>query len=155
MAGVIGEARHTWKVAQFSAQPKFVHDIFVSRLRSAYSDDPAHWPTPHVDPDVDFQEIAPPVLPGPDQWDSPLAKLGQTLFEDPALSASGHFFCQSCHNRRPGWGDGLPRSFGHGRQESTRNAQPLFAMAGMESFFWDGRAATLAEQSLSPLLGGA
>lgn len=152
IVGVIAEANRTWEIAQITARPQFAHELYMTRLRQIYSGAAEDWPAPHLDSGVTFRDLAAPALPDADARQAPLAMLGEKLFEDPALSASGHVSCQSCHNRHLGWGDGLPRSFGHARRESTRNAQPLFAMVGMESFFWDGRAETLEEQSLGPLL---
>lgn len=121
-------------------------------LRALYTQDAAFWPTATIDPEVDYVELGVPKLPKRQDVSDPLAQLGKTLFEDPRLSKSGHFSCQSCHHRQLGWGDGLPRSFGHGRQEGRRNAPSLFAAAAQTSLFWDGRASTLEEQALGPLL---
>jgi cytochrome c peroxidase len=71
------------------------------------------------------------------------------------LSASGHFSCQSCHNRRLGWGDALPTSFGHGRANGRRNAPGLFTAGYKSLLFWDGRSSSLEEQALGPLMDGS
>jgi cytochrome c peroxidase len=89
--------------------------------------------------------------PRPEGKEQDLVRLGSELFNDPRLSASGHFACQSCHNRRLGWGDGLPVSFGHGRATGKRNAPSLFTAGYQSAFFWDGRAQSLEEQALGPL----
>lgn len=123
-------------------------------LRRLYSGPAQFWPKPWIDPGVEFVELAPAALPAPPAADSPEGlrqALGERLFNDPKLSASGHFACQSCHHRRLGWGDGLPRSFGHGRTEGLRNAPALFAAGRRAHLFWDGRAQTLQEQALGPL----
>lgn len=121
-------------------------------LRQAYSGPPAAWPRPRLLPEAHFVEMAPLQLhPRPQAKDAGRARLGQELFEDPLLSASGQIACQSCHNRRLGWGDALPRSFGHGRAQGKRNAQSLFTVGYKPSFFWDGRAHSLEEQALGPL----
>ncbi len=123
-------------------------------LRALYSGDPARWPAPWIDAGVAYIELAPMMLPAPPAPDSPQAAriaLGQRLFEDPVLSDSGHIACQSCHNRRLGWSDGLPRSFGHGRTEGRRNAPALFAAGTRQALFWDGRAASLEDQAIGPL----
>lgn len=128
------------------------HDPEV--LRHIYTGAPETWPAAWVDDGVIYAELAPAVLPARPAPDSPEAArvaLGERLFEDPALSQSGQFACQSCHNRRLGWSDGLPRSFGHGRAEGTRNAPSLFAAWARPAFFWDGRAASLEDQVMGPL----
>ncbi|MFP4327922.1 MAG: cytochrome-c peroxidase [Paracoccaceae bacterium] len=127
----------------------------AERLRRLYSGPPEGWPAPHVDPAVDYLELAArdlPPWPAPDSREGRRRALGERLFEDPALSRSGQISCQSCHNRQLGWGDGVQRSFGHDRAEGPRNAPALFAAGARDTLFWDGRAATLEEQALGPLL---
>lgn len=124
----------------------------LKALRKLYAGEPATWPRPRLLPGAKFTEMAPLQLhPRAKGKDLELVQLGSELFEDPRLSASGHFACQSCHNRRLGWGDGLPTSFGHGRAEGRRNAPSLFSVGYQKEFFWDGRARSLEEQALGPL----
>jgi cytochrome c peroxidase len=124
----------------------------LAALRHAYSGPPPTWPRPRLLPGAKFTEMAALQLrPRPEGKERELALLGDALFKDPRLSASGHFACQSCHNRRLGWGDGLPTSFGHARAEGRRNAPPLFTAGYQSTFFWDGRAQSLEEQALGPL----
>lgn len=77
---------------------------------------------------------------------SPQAALGQRLFNDPILSASGQISCQSCHHPELGWGDGLSRSVGHNRTQGRRNAPPLYNVVHRDRFGWDGAADSLAAQ---------
>lgn len=127
----------------------------LAALHKAYSGAPATWPRPRLLAGAKFAEMAPLQLhPRPDGKARDLAQLGDELFKDPRLSASGHFACQSCHNRRLGWGDGLPTSFGHARAEGRRNAPSLFTAGYQTAFFWDGRASSLEEQALGPLSDG-
>jgi cytochrome c peroxidase len=138
--------------ASFPATPTIEN---LQTLREAYSGPPSTWPRPRLLPGAKFAEMAPLALhPRPEGKEQDLARLGGELFNDPRLSASAHFACQSCHNRRLGWGDGLPVSFGHGRAAGKRNAPSLFAAGYQSSFFWDGRAASLEEQALGPLSDG-
>lgn len=124
----------------------------LAALRQAYAGPPQSWPRPRLLPGAEFTEMAPLTLrKPPDGRERELARIGAQLFEDPLLSASGHVSCQSCHNRRLGWGDALPTSFGHGRAQGRRNAQSLFTVGYKSQFFWDGRAASLEEQALGPL----
>ncbi|WP_018632512.1 cytochrome-c peroxidase [Neomegalonema perideroedes] len=125
-----------------------------AHLRRAYSGPSEDWPAPWIDEGVAFVELAAPDLPPAPEAGSPEAlrgALGARLFAEPALSGSGHFSCESCHNRRLGWGDGLPRSFGHGRTEGRRNAPALFVSSRRARLFWDGRAESLEAQALEPL----
>jgi cytochrome c peroxidase len=124
----------------------------LAALRKAYTGPPSAWPRPRLLPGAQFTEMAPLALKAlPEGKDRELVRLGSELFEDPLLSASGHFSCQSCHNRRLGWGDALPTPFGHGRAKGKRNAQSLFTVGYKSPYFWDGRSTTLEEQALAPL----
>lgn len=135
--------------ASFPAAPTAAD---LSALRAAYAAEPASWPRPRLLPGADFTEMgALDIHPAPSDSELALARLGHELFEDPVLSSSGHIACQSCHNRRLGWGDALPRSFGHARAQGRRNAMPLFSVGYKSVFFWDGRSGSLEQQALGPL----
>lgn len=128
-----------------------VPDIAV--LRQLYAGPAATWPRPRLGPGARFTEFAPlPDMPARGTRAAALAAIGQRLFDDPALSASGQIACASCHNRELGLGDGLRTAFGHDRQRGRRNSLPLYTMAWMRPLFWDGRAVTLEEQALHPML---
>lgn len=87
--------------------------------------------------------------------DNPLTNegvaLGKLLFHDAGLSANHSQSCASCHDRQHAFSD--PRKFSTGAfgDIGTRHAMPLFNLAWKSSFFWDGRAATLKQQSLEPI----
>ena len=96
------------------------------------------------------------------------AALGEKIFNDPSLSASGTQSCATCHD--PGHGhapaNDLAAQFGgpHGDLQGPRSAPSLrylarntaffFAADGTPTggFFWDGRAPTLAEQAGEPFV---
>ncbi|XZF14438.1 cytochrome-c peroxidase [Chitinophagaceae bacterium MMS25-I14] len=79
------------------------------------------------------------------------ATLGKLLFFDPILSEDSSISCGSCHKPEFAFADTLPFSIGvHGRL-GKRNAPSVMNMSSRESFFWDGRAATLAKQALFPI----
>lgn len=126
-----------------------------SELRLAYADAPETWPRPDILPGATFAEFA-PLPPAPEPADNPTtpdkAALGQRLFEDPKLSASGQIACASCHAQELGFADGLRTSFGHDRQRGSRNAPSVATAAWATSLFWDGRVKTLEEQSLHPIV---
>tara|TARA_Y100001933_G_scaffold115053_1_gene115046 strand:+ start:3971 stop:5128 length:1158 start_codon:yes stop_codon:yes gene_type:complete len=122
-------------------------------LRRAYGRAREEWPAPVVDPSVAFMELGPlERRPQPEGRELARARLGRLLFMDPVLSASGHFSCQSCHNRQLGWSDGLRMSVGHARRTGRRSAPSLYTAGYRDIFFWDGRAASLEEQAAGPLL---
>jgi cytochrome c peroxidase len=87
--------------------------------------------------------------------DNPLTvegvELGSKLFFDRQLSADDSESCATCHN--PHLAFAQPRRFSRGvdGELGTRNAMPLENLAWKNSFFWDGRAATLREQVLQPI----
>ncbi len=79
-------------------------------------------------------------------------RLGHRLFFDPGLSGSGETSCASCHEPEQFGADGLARSLGDEGTPVFRNAPSTFNAALKSRQFWDGRADTLEEQALGPLL---
>lgn len=77
--------------------------------------------------------------------------LGRSLFFDPILSIDRSVACASCHDPKFGFADNRAKSPGVLGRETLRNAPTLFNRALGESFFWDGRAATLEVQVLMPI----
>lgn len=123
-------------------------------LRAEYSKPAKKWPAAHIDNPQDHKELGaiPNVaFPADNPFSIEKATLGQKLFNDGRLSRSGQIACASCHDADLGWSDGRKRSFGHNRQIGLRNAPGLENIAFNSSFFWDGRASTLEEQSLMPI----
>ena len=78
-------------------------------------------------------------------------ELGRRLFADPRLSKNNTQSCASCHQQAHAFSDPRRTSPGAEGQPGRRNAMPLFNLAWGQSFFWDGRAATLREQALVPI----
>jgi cytochrome c peroxidase len=99
---------------------------------------------------------------------SATAALGEKIFADASLSASGRQSCASCHDPAHGHSpanDSAAQLGGpNGDLQGTRRAPGIrylatntsffFAADGTPTggFFWDGRAATLAEQATEPFL---
>ncbi len=82
-------------------------------------------------------------------------ELGRALFHDPRLSRDGSLACAGCHRDGHARADGgKPVSTGVGGKAGTRNTMPLFNLAWADSFFWDGRARTLRQQALEPIVTG-
>ena len=79
--------------------------------------------------------------------------LGKALFSDRRLSEDNTQSCASCHDSTRAFADtGKPFSTGIQGIQGRRNAQPLFNLAWQDGFFWDGRAKTLREQVLMPIV---
>ncbi|QOP44533.1 cytochrome-c peroxidase [Sulfurimonas sediminis] len=89
-------------------------------------------------------------------------KLGDVLFHDPRFSADGKVSCATCHAREKAFTDHLSVSKGFtdkdGTRVGTRNAPTVINSAYYTSQFWDGRVASLEEQSklppINPVEGG-
>jgi cytochrome c peroxidase len=130
---------------------------FIAKLRELYaSGDVSKWPVPMLDEEAKpyFSEIGhlPEIQFPKDNTYSPEKELlGKTLFYDPRLSGSNQIACASCHDPELGWCDNRMVSFGHDRQLGTRNAMSILNTAYATSLFWDGRAASLEEQSQMPI----
>lgn len=77
--------------------------------------------------------------------------LGRYLFFDPVLSGDGSTSCASCHHPDLGFSDGRGRSVGASGEPLPRSAPSLWNVAFLNSFYWDGRAASLEEQMVGPL----
>ena len=89
--------------------------------------------------------------------DNPLSEeafeLGRHLFYDPMLSGSNVVSCSSCHFQRLAFTDGLPRSIGSQGMELEFSAMSLTNLLwGQERFFWNGRATSLEQQALMPIV---
>jgi cytochrome c peroxidase len=78
--------------------------------------------------------------------------LGQKLFFDGRLSADGTVACATCHDPARAFTDGRPTSIGiHGRA-GQRNAPTILNALYNKTQFWDGRAKTLEDQAVSPII---
>ncbi|MEM9964556.1 MAG: cytochrome c peroxidase [Asticcacaulis sp.] len=123
-------------------------------LRAAYSGAPETWPRPELREGAVFTEfgvLPEPVSPPDNPSTSQKVALGEKLFHDPRLSESGQIACASCHNAELGMADGIRTSFGHDRQRGMRNAPSIVTAGWQGTLFWDGRAASLEEQSLGSM----
>ncbi|HMU54904.1 MAG TPA: cytochrome c peroxidase [Nitrospira sp.] len=86
--------------------------------------------------------------------DNPLTadkvELGRLLFFDNRLSKNNTIACVSCHLPGKGFTDGKPVSTGVFNLKGGRSAPASFNRVFADAQFWDGRAATLEEQSIGP-----
>lgn len=78
--------------------------------------------------------------------------LGNLLFHDVRLSADNTVSCSSCHGLNTGGVDNKPFSEGVGGQHGGVNAPTVYNALYNFVQFWDGRAATLADQAAGPPL---
>lgn len=88
--------------------------------------------------------------------DNPLTNekidLGRLLFFDKRLSRDNTISCASCHIPAMAFTDGQPVSTGIGGRKGGRSAPTVINRAFSKVQFWDGRAATLEDQALGPLV---
>ncbi len=108
-------------------------------------------------------------LPGEEGWEAPLGldsnaivipkdnpmtkekvELGQLLFFDKRLSKNNTIACGSCHIPSLAFTDGQPVSTGIHRLQGGRSAPASINRLFSSAQFWDGRAATLEDQSTGP-----
>lgn len=93
-----------------------------------------------------------PPIPTDNPMNAEKVALGKQLYFDPALSKSGQFSCNSCHNLGT-WGvDNQIFSIGHQWQRGGRNAPTVLNSAFWSRQFWDGRAPLLEDQAEGPPL---
>lgn len=87
--------------------------------------------------------------------DNPLTvegiRLGERLFFDPILSIDSTISCSSCHQNTAAFSD--PAAFSVGvAGATTRNSMPIVNAGWMSTLFWDGRAISLEDQALQPVV---
>lgn len=116
---------------------------------------PAPAPKPVTPADIpEGMGVLPASVPVP--ADNPMSdakvELGKKLYFEPALSKSGHFSCNSCHNLATFGVDNQKFSIGHKWQRGGRNAPTVLNSAFWSKQFWDGRAPLLEDQAKGPPL---
>lgn len=78
--------------------------------------------------------------------------LGKQLFFDRRLSGDGTMSCASCHLPELAFTDGEAVSLSYPTTRNWRNAPTLINVGHYRRLFHDGRAASLEEQALFPML---
>jgi cytochrome c peroxidase len=78
--------------------------------------------------------------------------LGKLLFNENRFSKDGSVSCASCHVLAKTYTDGLAVAKGINGQQGTRNSPTLVNAAFFNTLFLDGRAKSLEEQALGPLI---
>lgn len=86
------------------------------------------------------------------EYDPLKASLGFTLFHDVRLSVDNTISCASCHDLKKAGTDNKQYSHGVNQQLGGVNAPTVFNAVYNFVQFWDGRAATLADQAAGPPL---
>jgi cytochrome c peroxidase len=79
-------------------------------------------------------------------------ELGRMLFFEKRLSKNHDLSCNSCHGLDRFGVDGHPTSPGHRGQRGARNSPTVYNAAGFFAQFWDGRADTVEQQAMLPIL---
>ena len=79
-------------------------------------------------------------------------QLGKDLFNDTRFSLDGSISCASCHLPDCAFSDGLPQAKGVNNQTGHRNTPTILNAAFFEHTFLDGRADSLEQQALGPIL---
>ncbi|MGY6217303.1 cytochrome-c peroxidase [Methylolobus aquaticus] len=93
------------------------------------------------------------VVPPDNPQNSAKIALGDKLFHDSRLSSNGAISCATCHQDTSAFTDSpLTVSKGVGGALGQRNAPTVLNAVYLSSQFWDGRAGTLEEQALQPLV---
>jgi cytochrome c peroxidase len=92
-----------------------------------------------------------PPIPAHNSLTDEKVELGNMLFFEPRISASGVISCATCHNPALGWSDRIPRAVGHDGQIGERNTPTVLNSGFLEAQFWDGREPDLEGQALGPI----
>src|SRR5690554_7860767 len=92
-----------------------------------------------------------PPIPADNSLTPEKVELGNMLFFEPRISASGAISCATCHNPALGWADRIPRATGHDGQIGERNTPTVLNSGFLGSQLWDGRQPDQEGQALGPL----
>ncbi len=79
-------------------------------------------------------------------------ELGKMLFFDRRLSGDGTMNCATCHDPEKSFTDGLDISLSYPTTKNWRNSPTLVNVAFQKYLFHDGRASSLEEQALFPMM---
>ncbi|HIE72333.1 MAG TPA: hypothetical protein EYP98_20400, partial [Planctomycetes bacterium] len=81
-----------------------------------------------------------------------LVALGRALFHSEHLSQKGNISCASCHDLSTYGVDNKPTSPGSTGENGVRNTPTVYNAARQFRQFWDGRAESVEEQAIMPVL---
>lgn len=103
--------------------------------------------------EADNQLGLPPLkIPADNSQTAEKIALGRDFFHDGRFSSDGSISCASCHRPDRAFSDGLTVAEGIAEQRGLRNTPTIINAAFYRSLFHDGRAASLEQQALGPLL---
>lgn len=117
-----------------------------------------------VDANASLQSFRPQIPKGIPRWkwrkliphDNPLTAekvtLGQALYFDKRLSVDNTVSCATCHDPATAFADRNTLARGVAGKIGTRNVPTTLNAMFNQSQFWDGRARSLEEQAMQPLL---
>jgi len=109
-------------------------------------------------PKIDYQMVkqmfgTEPSAPAVDNPGTPeKVALGKALYHDASLSKNGNLSCASCHDLANYGVDNKPTSPGSDGKNGERNTPTVYNAHRQFVQFWDGRAPTVEEQALKPVL---
>ncbi|MBI5102593.1 MAG: cytochrome-c peroxidase [Nitrospirae bacterium] len=81
-----------------------------------------------------------------------MTELGKKLFFDRRLSGDGTTSCATCHNPEQGYSDGQDISQSYPSTRNWRNSPTLLNIGHQKYLFHDGRAQSLEDQALFPMM---
>ena len=90
------------------------------------------------------------VIPADNPMTNEKVELGRMLFFEKRLSQDNTIACANCHLAKFAFTDGKPVATGIRGQKGGRSAPVSFNRVFSSVQFWDGRAATLEDQSVGP-----
>lgn len=99
-----------------------------------------------------LEPLGPPPVPAGNPQTPGKIELGRKLFFDRRLSGDGTMSCASCHIPDQAFTDGQELSLSYPTTRNWRNAPTLLNVAFSKRLFHDGRAASLEEQALFPVM---
>ena len=79
-------------------------------------------------------------------------ELGKQLFFDRRLSGDGTMSCSTCHDPEKGYSDDLAISLSYPTTRNWRNSPTLINIGFQTFLFHDGRARSLEEQAIFPMM---
>lgn len=137
----------------FADDPYFQNNKWdIKSLKKVYLKDSSLWPKAFVDSSIKHKELKAVSENRNKKINNPLVKLGEKLFFDKKLSKNNNISCASCHLPKQAFVDKKRVSIGHNSLKGNRNAPTLYGLKELNHLFWDGRASSLEEQALGPIL---
>jgi len=99
-----------------------------------------------------LEPVGPVPVPATNVQTPEKVELGKQLFFDRRLSGDGTMSCSTCHDPEKGFSDDLAISLSYPTTRNWRNSPTLINVGFQKFLFHDGRAKTLEEQALFPMM---